>query len=90
LPARARRRSPPHQRRSPDHTVSLAAGDGDKYIAALHNAAVCRHPADRDFGTARIEFRICGRNLAKLHVKLLSASGGLIEDAAIALPAFLQ
>jgi hypothetical protein len=51
--------------------VSLAAGNGDEHIAALDHAAIRGHSAHVDVGSTRIEFCVSGRNLAKLHFKLL-------------------
>ena len=70
-------------------TVGLAAGNGDEYVAAPDSAAICRHSADFNFGVARLELCVSGRNFAKLHVELLAQLIG-VDDAIIALPAFLQ
>jgi hypothetical protein len=70
-------------------TISLAAGNGDENVAAPDSAAICRHSADFNFGVARLELRVSGRNFAKLHVELLAKLIG-VDDAIIALPAFLQ
>src|SRR5690348_3233663 len=57
------------------HAVILAAGDRDEHIAALDGTAVGGHSAHFDLGMTRIEFRVSGRNLAKLHVKLQLLGG---------------
>src|SRR6516164_10816357 len=51
--------------------VGFAAGDGDEHIATLYRAAVRGHSAHFGVGVTHIDFCVSGRNLAKLHVKLL-------------------
>jgi GMP synthase-like glutamine amidotransferase len=84
-----RRRAGSDGRSNKAQTVGLAACNGDEYVAAFYGAAICRHSANFNFGVARLELSVSGRNFAKLHVELLAQLIG-VDDAIIALPAFLE
>jgi hypothetical protein len=71
------------------YAVSFAACDRDEHVTALDGAAIRCHSADFDIGVTRVEFRVSGRNVAKLHVKLLiSVYAASVNDAG--LPAFFH
>src|SRR6516164_9527198 len=66
-------RARPHSNSRIDETsaVGFAAGNGDEHIATLYRAAIRGHSAYFGVGVTHIDFCVSGRNLAKLHVKLL-------------------